>query len=73
MADNAVLRTMGYWQQFFAKDKKQAMLLKMMMYEKKLDDATKMSHDDVANAMAQISGRCLHDTDLCLGNTRRDI
>lgn len=73
MSDQNVKRTMGYWEQFFKGDKKQAMLLKMVMQEKKLDVQAKMTYEEISSAMNLVGNRCLHDTDRCLHNTRRDM
>ena len=72
MSDEKVLRTVGNWKQFFNADKKQAMLLEMLILEQKWDNSTRLSYDDIMDAMAVRGNKCLHDTDKCLNNTRRN-
>ena len=70
---NSVLRTVGNWKQFFKGDKKQQMLFDMIVYENKWDANTRLSYDQIMDAMNVRSNTCLHDTDKCLKNTRRDL
>lgn len=71
--ENGVLRTIGNWKQFFKSDKKQAMLFDMVVYENKWDANTRLSYDQIMDAMNIRNNTCLHDTDKCLHNTRRDL
>jgi hypothetical protein len=70
--NNVILRTVGYWKQFYANNKKEGMLLNMVIFEKNWKDDTKVSYEEITAAMALRGNKCLHDTDLSLHNTRRD-
>ena len=71
--EKAVLRTIGNWKQFFKGDAKQAMLFDMVVYEKRWNANTRLSYDQVMDAMNVKKNTCIHDTDKCLTNTRRDL
>ncbi len=68
-----VQRTLSYWKEFFKGDKQKAMLLTSYIYDKKLPLSTKMTYKEVEDALTLLGNRCLHDSDKCLFNTRRDM
>lgn len=59
MADN-VVRTLGSWQQFFANDKRNAMLLQMVIHENKWSMDRRMTYDELLDAMELRGSKCLH-------------
>ncbi len=69
---NEVLRTIGYWRQFYANSKKEGMLLNMIIQEKGWAEDTRVGYDEISAAMTLRANKCLHDTDVCINNTRRD-
>jgi hypothetical protein len=68
-----VQRTIGYWKEFFKGDKKKMMLLTAFIHEKKLTTASKYTLKELEDGMTLLGNRCLHDSDKCLFNTRRDM
>jgi hypothetical protein len=59
MSDN-VTRTIGSWQQFFANDKRNAMLLQMVVHENKWSLDKRMTYDELMAAMTLRGSKCLH-------------
>lgn len=70
---NAVLRTVGYWKQFYANNKKETMLLNMIIHEQGWAEDSRVTYEQISSAMALRGNKCLHDTDKCVHNTRRDV
>jgi len=66
-----VLRTVGNWRQFFKPEKQQAMLLEMIILDNKWDVSTRLSYEQIMAAMTLRGSKCLHDTDVCIHNTRK--
>jgi len=71
--EQGVLRTVGNWKQFFKSDKKQTMLFDMIVHENQWSTDTRLSYDQIMDAMNIRGNTCLHDTDKCLKNTRKDL
>lgn len=66
-------RTIGYWKEFFKGDKKKLLLLGAYIHEKKLEVGAKVSYSELEAGMTLLGNKCLHDSDKCLFNTRRDM
>ena len=60
MSDENVMRTIGSWKSFFAKDKRGAMLLQMVIHDNRWGDDKRMTYDDLMNAMELRGSKCLH-------------
>ena len=72
-SNNEVLRTIGYWKQFYANTKREAMLLSMVIHEKGWTEDSRVTYDEINSTMTLRGNKCLHDTDKCLNNTRREV
>lgn len=70
-----VKRTVSSWKAFFKGqgDVKQLMLFKAYLIDKKIADTAKLSYKQINDGMTMLGNRCIHDTDKCLFNTRRDL
>lgn len=71
--EDKVLRTINNWRQFFKSDKRQVMLLEMLITENKWQANKRLSYEELMDAMSVRGSKCLHDTDKCVHNTRRDV
>lgn len=78
MTNVEVKRTLDFWKSFFANEqglegRKNGMLLKALMFEKKYKGSRKMTYQEVVEAITLLGNRCIHDTDKALHNTRRNL